>query len=1368
MWFGTHDGLNKFDGYDFTVFKPDNNSPNSLSSNLIYDVVGDEVGNLWIGTTGGGLNYFDQATQKFTTYKNEKGNDASLSNDHITQVYLDKNNRLWVGTNKGLNMLNLEASSDSTIFRKFNPAKKPFITGWDGKSIYAIFEDSKNQLWVGGHGGIYLLSRDRDGDMYFDQQNKILGLPEGIVRCIAEDNLGRFMLAMDDGIYCPLMRDGVFKMTKFQDGTFNQLLVDSNNNIWAGSDNGLYQFKYSGNQKKPQLQNHFKYNARNTYGLSKNIVRSLYMDKSGIIWVGTNGGGINKYDPERKMFRHIKKGLEEQSLSYDKIRAMYEDDNGTLWIGTEGGGLNMLKKQTDDGSYDQFTIFDKIQKPFAITQFNFKGRKKLFFGAEDTPGLYELDITSPNNISKSDFKEIEGIGRSVFSLLVDSRNTLWIGTYGEGVHRWVPNTKNGKSFNKRLFKNDLSKNGSIPNNIVRHIYEDSDENIWFATGKGLSVLTRTERDKENPKFRVYLNDPKDKQSLPHDYILALFEDASGTMWVGTFGGGLAKFIPDEKGGVGNFISYSEDEGLPNNVIKGILEDDHKNLWLSTNQGLSRFDYMAEKFTNYDTDDGLQNSEFQELAAVKRSSGEMLFGGINGFNAFYPQRIKQNNSEAETVLTNFTIFNEAVEIGDKINGRVLLKKDISLTESIELKFKENSVSFEFAALHYAAPSKNKFAYFLEGFDEDWINTSSEKRFATYTNLPAGNYKFKVKASNNDSLWDQTPAVIQLIVTPPFWLTSTAYVIYGLLVTGLLWLFYKYTFIRTTEKHQLELEHVEKEKNDELQRSKLEFFTNISHEFRTPLTLIKGPLEYLQKNKGNLDNDELEDQYGLMQKNTSYLMKLVNQLLDFRKIDRGKMRLVVRNSDVLSFLREIGEPFQFLAYKKNIGFNISSTEEVLQTWFDHDALEKIMNNLLSNAFKYTPENGKISILINKESKVNIWNKGDKSSGSGMIDFIKIQVSDSGKGISQNRVKTIFERFNTSERVEKQNFQGAGIGLSFTKNLIELHKGSIEVTSKPEMGSSFIVRIPSNRKVYENIPEISIKEESDTDFLVRSSETESFAIDINDDIIDENFSKSRSKLPILLVVDDNPDIRLFIKQALSSSYAIYQAENGKQAFDMTRRLMPNIILTDIVMPVMDGIELCERLKSKEETSHIPIIMLTAKASQESEIKGLTKGVDGYIRKPFDLELLQLKLLNILKQREQLRRQFTRSIQLKPKEVTVTSTDERFLNQAIEIVEKHMSNTDFNVEMLVNEMNISRSNLYLKFKAVTGLSSSEFIRNIRLKRAVQLLEQSDLSVKEIMYMTGFNTASYFSKCFKKQFGVIPSEYIRKSKTETRVKTII
>lgn len=1344
MWFGTHDGLNKFDGYDFTVYNPDTSNEGSINSNLIYNIVGDRNSNLWIGTTGRGLNFFDRSTETFQAFTHEEGNVESLSNDHISDLFMDHRDRLWIGTNSGLNMLDLNKGLDSVVFQKYHLEYASYLTGWDGKLIYDVFEDNRNQLYVGGVGGLYKMSRDENGDIYFRSLNEALGLPEVIVSCIVQDKFGRLVVGTDNGLFIQEGGHDFAKVRKIAEGNYNTLLIDNQGNIWGGTYNGLLYFENISGNKPPDLLDKFVYNPLDESSISKNIIKSLFLDRSGIIWVGTNGGGINKFDPERKQFLHIRKTLDSKSLSYDKIRVMFEDSKGTLWIGTEGGGLNMMASGENDRSYDNFKIFQSVSKPFALEEIGTKDNRTLLIGVEGTPGLHQLNINDPDKIQDSDIRPFPDVAQSVFTLLEDSDGILWVGTYGGGLQRWTPK---GNDFEKDIFSHNTATSDGISSDIIRNVFEDSMGNIWIATGNGLCKLQRSEKTKIKPRFEVFKNVPGNSRSLSHDYILAIYESRAGSLWIGTFGGGLNKFIPSHDGGPETFISYSESDGLPNNVIKGILEDENGNLWLSTNQGLSRFDPNEKIFTNYDVNDGLQSNEFQELACLKRADGEMLFGGVNGFNSFYPDDIRENKSMAETVITDFLISNQSVRVGQKVNGRPILKKTIALSDEIRLKYKENSFSFEFAALHYAAPRKNKFAYMLEGFDEDWIKTSSNKRFATYTNLEPGLYALKVKASNNDGLWDPTPTEMKIRIVPPFWRTHVAYGIYGLLALGLLWLFWRYTFIRTTEKHQLQLEHMEKEQYEELQRVKLEFFTNISHEFRTPLTLIKGPLEYLQKSGGNLGQKAVQEQYTLMHKNTNYLLRLVNQLLDFRKINQGKMRLVVRNTDIIAFIKEVIEPFQFLALKKMIHLEIESSHKNLLSWFDHEALEKIINNLLSNAFKFTPENGNIKISIGLENFHR-------------LDYVSIRIKDSGEGIEKDKLEEIFRRFYVEKKGKKVNPEGMGIGLSFTKDLVELHQGRIEVTSEPGGGTEFTILLPAKKESYLNVDEITCKEASENDFLVRSSVTESFAIGINDELVDESLSKSRSKLPVLLIVDDNPDIRSFIGKSLENQYTICEAENGKQGLELANKVVPNVILSDVLMPVMDGIEFCNAVKTKEETSHIPIIMLTAKSSEESKLEGLKTGADDYLTKPFNMELLKLKLANIVKQRNELRKRFNRDIAIQPSEVTVTSTDEKFLNQAIAIVEKHMMNTDFNVEMMVKEMGLSRSNLYLKFKELTGLSSSEFIRNVRLKRAVQLFENSDLSVKEIMYMTGFNTASYFSKCFKKQFGVIPSEYVSKMKS--------
>ncbi len=1342
MWFATHDGLNKYDGYNFTVYLPQSNNPKSISSNLVFTIDGDKKGNLWIGTSGDGLNYFSRKTEEFFHFKHDASDKTSLSDDNISKILLDSKNRLWIASKEGIDMAFTENGITQLKFKNFSKNHN-FDSGT------CFFEDSKNNVWLGTTNGLFLVKEGRTKESFSLERVTYRYFN---VRSICEIN-ETIILGGNNGLFTLQNRKNGYRLQKEWSknnlGAISNLLA-SNNTIWAGTGNGLYSFK---TQPEISLYKEYRYNAENPNSINKNIIKSLYKDKTGLIWIGTNGGGVNKYDPIRKPFTHVKSTTQKGSLSYDKIRALYEDSNKNLWVGTEGGNLNMLSGENSN-NYLGFKEFTDIKKTFSIEEIKVGSRNILLFGGESPYGISQLDITNPRNISLSSKLDFSGISGSIFTILNDSENNLWIGSYADGVYRWLYNNDTNEYVKDKLASSERDVL-SISSSIIRNILEDKNGNIWFATADGISMLTDEEKHKKNPKFQIFKHVPLDDKSLSHNYILELYESKNGDLWIGTFGGGLNKFVPESSVSKPYFVAYQEKDGLSNNVVKGILEDDYGNLWISTNKGISKFDPENETFKNYDANDGLQDNEFQELARLRRKNGELLFGGVNGFNVFDPNNIKDNPVEGETVITGLSIFNKKVKIGDTINGRILLDEPISKTKQVNLKYKENSFAIDFAGLHFSAPNKNNYLYKLEGFDKDWIFANSQKRQATYTNLSPGTYTFKVRASNNDNIWDSSPAQIELVVAPPYYLTGFAFLIYALLIIGALLLYRRFTIIKTSKKHKLELEHIESEKNEELQKAKLEFFTNITHEFTTPLTLIQGPLKYLQKRGNSLSHETKQEQYKLMEKNTDYLMRLISQLLDFRKINQGKMRLVMRNSNIVNFIKEVSEPFQFMARKQHIIFKVESKTNGKLSWFDHDAIEKIINNLLSNAFKFTPENGRINITIGYHKEL------ETSPSSQFPSYVQIDVKDSGPGMSEDKVKNIFERFFSEKNEDRKDAKGMGIGLTFTKDLIELHQGEIKVESKLNEGTSFIVKLPTEKRAYTDIPEIICKDASESDFHLRSSESDSMAISLNDDIVDKSLMDSGNDLPILLVVDDNEDIRTFIKQALKDKYIIYAAENGEEALDILSDISPKIVITDVMMPIMDGIELCKHIKSKKETSHIPVVMLTAKLSQENEIIGLKTGADAYIRKPFDIELLELKLENILKHREELRKKFNLDITLQPKEITVTSVDERFLNQAIEIVEKHMMNTDFNVEMLVKEMGYSRTNLYKKFKEITGLSSSEFIRNIRLKRAVQLFEQSDLSVKEIMYMTGFNTSSYFAKCFKKQFGVKPSEYVRQNKTK-------
>ncbi|MDO6801318.1 two-component regulator propeller domain-containing protein [Wenyingzhuangia sp. 1_MG-2023] len=1340
MWFGTHDGLNKYDGYNFNHYRP-NPITNSLSSNLIYVIVGNRKGNMWIGTTGSGLDYLNTVTGKVINYKHNTHKKNSLRSNYISSLLYDNKNRLWIGTSKGLDMVDCTSQQDSLEFQHIENKSL------QNHRINTIYQRKNGDIYAGDNKFIYKLYKE-NGKIKFKKINQKLGLRQTVIKSITEDKNQKLIVGTSNGAYIENKEKGT--LVKFSPISIIEIVVDNMNHIWIGTTKGLRYYKNEENQELPTHENTFTNDANDPNSISKNVIVSLYKDLTGIIWVGTNGGGVNKFDPQRKPFLHIKKTSSPTSLSYNKIRSIFEDSNNTLWIGTEGGDLNM--ELSTSKKYSSWKHISSFSKTFCLNEIKTNNKKFLLIGSEGGHSFSYIDITNPipenRNIKRSPIDP--NIGSSVFTIMVDHRNYIWIGSYSKGVFVYKINEDDEFQMIKE-FSHNANDPKSIGNNIIRNIYEDSKHNIWFATSNGLSKLAFDEADKEKPEFTTYRNIPKDETSISLNYILSLYESKKGELWIGTFGGGINKLTTSLTENKAQFKRYSGKDGLPNDVIKGVLEDDKNNLWISTNNGISKFNPELGTFKNYNIYDGLQSNEFQELACYKKADGEMFFGGINGFSVFYPSEIKDNPYAPITTITKMSLFNEVIEPGKKTNGVVILNQSIDKTHKIELNHFQNSLTFEFAALQYSSPLKNQYAYKLDGFETKWNYTNSKKRFATYTNLAPGNYLFSVKSSNGDGVWNNNAKKIFIKITPPFWKTIWAYIIYVLLIIGLLISFWKFTLIKTEKKHELELEHIEKEKYEELQQMKMEFFTNISHEFRTPLTLIKGPLEYLQKKGKELEYNVIQNQYSLMEKNTDYLLRLVTQLLDFQKMDKGKMGLTIYKKNIARFVKEVAEPFKFISEKKNIQYSIRSEEDAIYSYFSPDALEKVMNNLLSNAFKFCPEGGIVDVYVYIKNTYH----SDRLTKGSVYKRVVIEVKDSGSGISEAKKQRIFNRFYSNSAKELANPTGTGIGLSYTKSLIDLHQGSIAVVDNELGGTTFAINIPQEKQAYIDKPNIEFGNETDNVSTTTAYVSSAHIVSVEDERNDQEMIAKRPELPIILVVDDNEDIRMFIRQALQKDYNILEAENGLKGFEIAKKEVPNIIISDYVMPEMDGVEFCKKCKDLAETSHIPFMLLTAKTSKENEYLGLESGADDYITKPFNLESLQLKIKNIISRRNRLRKRFNQEIILKPEDVTVTSTDEIFLKNAMEVVEKNMMNTEFSVEMLVKEMNVSRSNLYLKLKEITGLSSSEFIRSIRLKRAVQLLKKSDLSVKEIMYMTGFNSPSYFAKCFKKQFNMTPSEYI-------------
>jgi signal transduction histidine kinase/DNA-binding response OmpR family regulator/streptogramin lyase len=919
-------------------------------------------------------------------------------------------------------------------------------------------------------------------------------------------------------------------------------------------------------------------------------------------------------------------------------------------------------------------------------------------------------------------------------LYEDSFGILWIGTVAGGLNRYDDSNAQFISY-----KNDPDDSTTLSHNRVYTIVEDKTGTIWIGTfGGGLNKFKRDTED-----FIHYLSDPENRFSLSNNKIYSILEDQSGYFWIGTVGGGLNKFDR----GKDIFHHYRETDGLANDVIYGILEDDHRNLWLSTNKGLSKFNINQESFKNFDWRDGLQHDEFNQGAAFKNKSGEMFFGGINGFNIFHPDSIRDYTETPEIAITDFLLLNKPVSIGfDTLWSRTILEKSISETEIIELNYDDNVFSIEFAALDFRNPEKNKYAYIMEGFNEEWTYTNADRRFATYTNLDPGEYVFRIKGSNADGIWNEKGASLKLIIHPPWWATWWAYVAYLLVFISVFISSTRFYLNRQRLKHQLMLEHDHAEKLEEMDHMKSRFFANISHEFRTPLTLILGPAENIVK---RISSDPVKEA-DLITRNSKRLLQLVNQLLDLSKLDAGKLELKTSAGNIVSFVRGISLSFESLSESKDIILKIKSNREFIEVYFDREKMIKVLTNLLSNAFKFSPEGEKVLITI--EEKEN--------------NSVEIKIRNTGIGIPMKELPKLFNRFYQVDSSQTKEYEGSGIGLALTKELIELHHGTITVESKERDSGSkdfawtqFTINLPlgimhlkNNEIVQPKIDrpasetedekllehEISLEEE---DYLSKKTFTESKVL------------HNETKLTIL-VVEDNYDMRGYIKESLSENYLIEEAINGEQGVRIAMKIIPDLIISDLMMPKMDGVELTRVLKNDEITSHIPIIMLTAKSGQESRIEGLQTGADDYLTKPFDLKELQIRVDNLINIRKKLQEKFSKGefLTRKPIAKKLKSIDEKFLAKVIEIIEKHLSEEEFSIEDFSKEVGMSRHHLHKKLKAIVGKSPSQYVRSVRLHRAKELIEEGNGNISEIAYNVGFSSPAYFSRCFKKEFGYSPS----------------
>ncbi|MRX65327.1 hybrid sensor histidine kinase/response regulator transcription factor [Maribacter luteus] len=1337
LWFGTIDGLNKYNGYEFEVYKAILNDSTSISNNRINAIAEDVKGNLWVGTNNG-LNLFNKEKNSFIRIDLYK--QLSLANNPRKFInglmYDTKSDALWVATNNGVIKILLkdfEGDVDTLKFSYYiNDASN--INSLDNNVVNVILKDKGNVIWVGTNGAH--LNRY---DPIHDNFERILIKNDGtyelnhIPKNIFIDADNDFWIGNDlSNMILWNRKDNSFIHKSFTEDhvPVRDFYLDGNGVIWASTDGyGLFLL----NKDLVKVEQNFVNNFSDPFSLPNNKPSEIYKGSDGIFWIGSYDKGVSKLDLSQNAFGHYyyqpdtPDGLNEKT-----VQSVLQDSHGQIWISAYNGGLNLLDEEKN--SFEHFS-----HDPFKANSIS--SNKILYtFESEDgniwvctlDGGLNKFDpITHQVKRFLHRPSDPYSLGQnSVWSGVEDKNNRLWLGLRTEGLSLYDPVSRKFHNY-----KNITGEADGLASNFVFFLFIDSKNRLLVGTSLGLNYIDLNLYEDKIPEDIVF-SEIKEK-GIEDNLINDIIEDHLGNIWLGT-DTGVYKLDPEL-----NLVkSYSSKDGLPNNLVVGLIEDDNYNFWITTKSGLTLLNPKTGQLNNFNIHDGLQGPEYQSKSIEKTSDGRIIVGGINGFNIFDPDDIKfPTEVKLHPQITSFKLNNKRVVQGDSVNGRVLIKEPLDSGEKLRLKYNENYISFEFVALYYDNPEQVHYAYKMQGLDNEFVDMGNN-RVVNHSNLQPGDYTLEVKASV-DGNWEQAEvASVQFRILSPPWKTWWAYALYLAFGLFVIWGIMRYYALKVQETQQHELDQM-----------KLQFFINVSHEFRTPLTLILNPVD---KILSNLDtNPEIVKKSAIsIQRSARRLLHLVNQLLDYRKMDVGMAPLQLEKGDIVQFSEDIYSLFVGLATKKDIDYRFIAPSDKIPMLFDFDKVEKIITNLISNALKFTNSGGEISVSIEK-----LMEGGDTSPRSLMKknklgDFVEIVVKDSGVGLNKEQLKNIFSRFYHIDVTKS----GTGIGLNFTKALVELHGGEIFVESQPDLGSKFIVRLPMNSDAAPVEVE-NIKNE----FLINSMKSVEYDMYIADDeVIAQSVEQEVSEVdkPTILLVEDNKELRLHLKNDLEDKYKVLQAKNGEEGLAMVKKHFPDLVISDVMMPVMDGFEMCKMIKTDFETCHIPIIMLTARSLEVDRIEGYDNGADGYLSKPFVTRVLRSRIKNLIEAKKRLRKRFSEIGGIFPSsEVTSNNIDEAFLDKATKVVMDNIDNADFRQEDIIKEIGVGRSQFYRKINSLTGKNPSHFIRTIRLRYASELLLKNSYSIKEVTHMSGFNSTAYFSKTFRELFGVTPTEFIEEKK---------
>ncbi|RZK38878.1 MAG: response regulator, partial [Pedobacter sp.] len=1249
MWFGTEDGLNKYDGSDFTVYRFKADDPSGLQANDIRALHEDKFGNLWIGTSGGSLSLFDRKKDTFVTFPAKVA--GGLSSDIILSITSDYRGKIWVATYNGVDEIDPETKK---IKNHINQSAQRGNT--TPLSFNCLFEDSKRRMWIGSTDGVYLYNRKNNKfNIYRHNPQDPSSVSENHISAIAEDQSGDIWFGTNNSGLCKILPgEKKFKLysskvgdnSSLTNNSIRSLAIDNNNHLWVGTEDGLNIIDI----QSESIQ-HYKPNSRSSYSLTGKAISCIYIDDQGIYWLGPFHGGISKYDTNLNLF-NLKQSniLDYNGLSASVVTsfAPYKD---RIFVGTDGGGLNLfnprnaLVERFSTALSDGMSLSNLSIMTLAVTR-----SQKLYIGTYSNGLVIKNLLGNDIRQIKKNGKEDGLNSNDIFCIKEDRRGTIWIGTNGAGVNLMDRDNK----VMVRYLKNPvLGNDKDFPgNNFIRFIEEDQAGNIWIGTyGSGISIF--------NPSTEQFTVLDKAKNNLPNNLTLSVLRDRQGNLWIGTFSGGLSLYDRQKN----KFVNFSEQAGLNNSTVYAIVEDEKGQIWVSTNKGISCFDRGTKRFTNYTTYNGVQNNNFVRGAGIKTAEGVIYFGGSDGFNYFNPKYFKKNRSLPSVLLTDLKIAN--ISVVPSADGAI--QEQISIAKDIYLDFKQN-FTLNYVSVNYTSPEDNQYAYKLEGLDKDWIHVGSAKS-VSYTNLDPGDYIFRVKANNNDGLRKSSETAINIHVRPPFWRSIYAYLFYFAAVIGaILYMRHrgieklKRNFAQVQDKMRaeqlLEQQRIEAEQLRALDKLKIKFLTNLSHEFRTPLSLIIGPIDRLVDEQ---NEQQIAAPLLMIKRNTRRLLNLVNQILDFRKIEDQELKLNAVETDIVAFVKEVLESFNDLSERKQVQLVFKSQFRYFKAAFDQDKIERVLFNLLSNAFKFTPTGGSISVELEKIVPA------DQQDGSVLV----IKVADTGIGISETDRKQIFNRFFQVDGIAPILNQGSGIGLSIAQEFVKLHGGEISVRSEEGEGSVFSITIPFSN--------VDSGEELLIDFSGVPDHTSSEEVEPATD-------QSNTEMPTILLVEDNEDFRAYLRDGLRQFYKIYEAANGQEGWQKALSNHPQIIVSDINMPYMSGIELCKKVKTDKRTNHIPIILLTALTGEEQQLKGLETGANDYLSKPFNFEILNAKIKNLLSLNKRLRDTYTKQIKVQAPEVIIESHSDRLLNKIAFYIDENLNNPKLSVEDLSRHVGMSR----------------------------------------------------------------------------------